>query len=145
MPIKYSCIASRLSLFYSNLKAMMTDPLVLECVQVQTQWSQSINLIIQLPTWSVFSQRRKQRIDILKVLSKPHQRLRTSKQAAKGFHSQLFCVPKKAMKKTLNTHVESKCRIGVSWCVHMLRDTWSNDWIHNLLYFMFLMTASQRP
>ena len=152
----HTLIAGRLQLFLTNWRKTTTDPWVINCIQ-----GYSIDLIeepfqYQAPKELTFSQEETNLLttEVENMVNKQAITPVPKEQKAKGFHSQLFMVPKKGggnrpivNLKGLNSYVET-VHFKMEG-IHMLKDILKQgDWMTKVdlkdAYFMVPIATNQR-
>ena len=152
----HTCIAGRLSYFTPNWKILTKDPWVLNCIQGYTIEFVSQPSQCQAPKELVFTQEEAKNltVEVEKMIQKQAVARVPLEQSAKGFHSQLFSVPKKdggtrpiINLKRLNSHVET-VHFKMEG-IHMLKDILKQgDWMTKVdlkdAYFMIPMASNMK-
>ena len=151
-----SLIAGRLKLFLRNWKAITNDPWVIECVQGYTIDLKGQPYQYQPPGELSFLPEETNCLsaEVTKMIDKHAITPVPKEQAAKGFQSQLFAVPKKdggtrpiINLKRLNSFVQ-EVHFKMEG-IHMLKDTLKpGDWMTKVdlkdAYFMVPIALNQR-
>ena len=153
---KNTLIAGRLHLFTQNWRAITQDPWVINSIQGYIIDLVSQPVQYQTPKELSFPQEETRSLteEVVKMIEKGAISVVPREQKAKGFHSQLFCVPKKdggkrpiINLKGLNSFVET-VHFKMEG-IHMLKDILRpGDWMTKVdlkdAYFMIPMAPSQR-